>query len=136
MTTWSRSRFFTVCETLYGSKGSKSSGLPVLTLQKAQALVQVSPIIIKVACFFDQHSPRFGQLASSQTVTTLPFLIISFVTSKFFELDNLDLIHFGFGKTDVSLLLIFSGCLIFVKSILLSKKITINYLEFKRNIKC
>ena len=97
--------------------------------------MQVSPIIIKVACFFDQHSPKFGQLASSHTVTTLPFLIISFVVSKVFELGNLDLIHFGFGKIDVSLFFTFSGCLTFVKSILLSKSKIINYLMLKRNIK-
>ena len=38
------------------------------TLQKAQARVQVSPMIMKVACFFSQHSPILGQPASSQTV--------------------------------------------------------------------
>ena len=43
--------------------------MPVLTLQKAQARVQVSPMIMKVACFLSQHSPMFGQPASSQTVT-------------------------------------------------------------------
>ncbi len=43
-------------------------GSPVLTLQKAQARVQVSPMIMKVACFFSQHSPMLGQPASSQTV--------------------------------------------------------------------
>ena len=46
-------------------------GSPVLTLQKAQARVQVSPMIMKVACFFSQHSPILGQPASSQTVTSL-----------------------------------------------------------------
>ena len=43
-------------------------GSPVLTLQNAQARVQVSPMIMKVACFFSQHSPILGQPASSQTV--------------------------------------------------------------------
>ena len=43
--------------------------MPVLTLQKAQARVQVSPMIMKVACFLSQHSPIFGQPASSHTVT-------------------------------------------------------------------
>ena len=43
-------------------------GLPVATLQKAQARVQVSPRIMKVACFCFQHSPMFGQAASSHTV--------------------------------------------------------------------
>ena len=45
-------------------KISKPEGFPVLTSQKAQALVQVSPMIIKVACFLLQHSVIFGQLAS------------------------------------------------------------------------
>jgi hypothetical protein len=39
-------------------------------LQKAQARVQVSPMIIMVACFWVQHSPMLGQPASSQTVTS------------------------------------------------------------------
>ena len=47
-----------------GSKISRSVGLPVLTSQNAQALVHVSPIIIKVACFLLQHSVIFGQFAS------------------------------------------------------------------------
>ena len=44
------------------------AGQAGLTLQKAQARVQVSPMIMKVACFFSQHSPILGQPASSQTV--------------------------------------------------------------------
>ena len=47
----------------------RSCGKPVRTLQKAQARVQVSPMIMKVACFFSQHSPMLGQPASSHTVT-------------------------------------------------------------------
>src|SRR5262249_32696006 len=43
-------------------------GRPVRTLQKAQARVQVSPMIMKVACFLSQHSPILGQPASSHTV--------------------------------------------------------------------
>jgi hypothetical protein len=45
-------------------------GRPVRTLQKAQARVHTSPMIMKVACFLDQHSPIFGQPASSHTVTS------------------------------------------------------------------
>jgi len=45
--------------------------LPVATLQKAQARVQTEPRIITVACFFFQHSPMFGQDASSHTVARL-----------------------------------------------------------------
>jgi hypothetical protein len=54
--------------TRLGSSLSTVPGRPVLTLQNEQARVQVSPIIIMVACFFDQHSPIFGHEASSQTV--------------------------------------------------------------------
>ena len=52
-----------------GLIGSSGPGRPVFTLQKAQARVQVSPMIMKVACFFSQHSPILGQPASSHTVT-------------------------------------------------------------------
>ena len=58
----------TASATLSGSCGSSRSGRPVATLQKAQARVQMSPRIMKVACFCFQHSPMFGQAASSQTV--------------------------------------------------------------------
>jgi galactokinase len=57
--------------TCSGSSGSTARGIPVLTLQKAQARVQVSPRIITVACFLVQHSPIFGQAASSHTVARL-----------------------------------------------------------------
>jgi hypothetical protein len=40
----------------------------VATLQKVQARVQTCPRIIIVACFSFQHSPIFGQAASSHTV--------------------------------------------------------------------
>ena len=43
-------------------------GLPVLTEQKRQPRVQVSPRIITVAVPCPQHSKMFGQPASSQTV--------------------------------------------------------------------
>ena len=64
---------------LIGSKISKSIGFPVFTSQNAQALVHVSPIIIKVACFLLQHSVMFGQFASWQTVTKLFLLTTCFV---------------------------------------------------------
>ena len=53
---------------MFGLLRSSAPGKPVFTLQKAQARVQVSPMIMKVACFFSQHSPMFGQPASSHTV--------------------------------------------------------------------
>ena len=37
-------------------------------------------MIMKVACFFDQHSPILGQPASSQTVTSPFSRTISFVS--------------------------------------------------------
>ena len=60
----------TASATRAGSVGSSGSGLPVLTLQKAQARVQISPMIIMVAWLWLQHSPMFGQAASSQTVVS------------------------------------------------------------------
>ncbi len=41
-------------------RASSGPGIPVRTLQKAQARVQVSPMIIMVACACSQHSPIFG----------------------------------------------------------------------------
>ena len=46
------------------------SGRPVAILQKVQPRVQISPMIIMVAWPWPQHSPTFGQPASSQTVTS------------------------------------------------------------------
>ena len=54
-----------------------------MTLQKAHDLVQVSPMTMIVACFFAQHSPMFGQAASSQTVFRLAFLIFLRISRKF-----------------------------------------------------
>ena len=54
-----------------GSCGSSGRGMPVRTLQKAQARVHVSPMIMKVACRLLQHSPMLGQPASSHTVVRL-----------------------------------------------------------------
>ena len=70
ITTWRRPSVATACATRAGSPASSASGWPVRTLQNEQARVQVSPMIIIVACFCDQHSPMFGQAASSQTVTS------------------------------------------------------------------
>lgn len=59
-----------------GSSSAGSAGVrEVFTLQKRQARVHVSPstIIVAVAVPFllDQHSPMFGQRASSHTVASL-----------------------------------------------------------------
>jgi hypothetical protein len=68
--------------TCSGSSGSTGRGIPVLTLQKAQARVQVSPRIITVACFLVQHSPIFGHAASSHTVARLSRRISFLVSEK------------------------------------------------------
>ena len=68
MTTCFRPILATASATRCGSVGSSASGRPVFTLQKAQARVQVSPMIIMVAWRIDQHSPMLGQDASSHTV--------------------------------------------------------------------
>ncbi len=68
-TTCLRPMWATASATRWGSVGSSGSGRPVATLQKAQARVQTSPMIMKVACLTDQHSPMLGQAASSHTVT-------------------------------------------------------------------
>ena len=69
MTTCFNPIFATASATRAGSVGSRGSGRPVATLQKAQARVQISPMIIMVAWDWVQHSPILGQAASSQTVT-------------------------------------------------------------------
>jgi hypothetical protein len=51
-----------------GSARSSSFGLPCATAQYAHARVQTSPRIMKVAVPWCQHSPMFGQRASSHTV--------------------------------------------------------------------
>ena len=68
---------------LGSSASSHPLGLPVLTEQNWHALVQVSPITINVAVPLDQHSERFGHLASSQTVLNCRLLTLDFINSKF-----------------------------------------------------
>ena len=81
MTTWARPRVLTVAATRSGSSVSSASGSPVRTLQKAQARVQVPPMIIMVAWRLLQHSPILGQAASSQTVCSLPARTMSRVAA-------------------------------------------------------
>ena len=65
-------------------------------LQKVQPRVQMSPIIIIVACPWLQHSPTLGHPASSQTVTN-PFSLIKFFVFKYSLLVGaLTLIQLGF----------------------------------------
>ena len=68
-----------------GSSGSFQVGLPVLTLQKPQRRVQVSPRIMNVAVPRSQQSPMFGQAASWQTVCR-PSSAIVFDSSRYFAL--------------------------------------------------
>ena len=53
-----------------GSLGSSATGWLVSTRQKPHARVHDAPLIMKVAVPSAQHSDRFGQPASSQTVTS------------------------------------------------------------------
>ena len=69
--------------TRIGSAMSTVPGQPVLTLQYEHALVHVSPKIMNVAVPRSQHSPMFGQAASSQTVFRLAFLIFLRISRKF-----------------------------------------------------
>ncbi len=69
--------------TRIGSAMSTVPGQPVLTLQYEHALVHVSPKIMNVAVPLSQHSPIFGQAASSQTVFRLAFLIFLRILRKF-----------------------------------------------------
>src|SRR5699024_12399546 len=69
ITTCFKPSTFTESATRSGSPQSNSFGNPVLTAQKRQPRVHVSPRIIKVAvCLSLLHSCKFGQRASSQTV--------------------------------------------------------------------
>ena len=67
-TTWASPISATVRPTRSGSPQSSHSGRPCATAQNPQRRVQTSPRIMKVAVRSSQHSPMFGQRASSQTV--------------------------------------------------------------------
>ena len=68
-TAWSSPIRSTASATRSGSEWSTSSGRRVSTRQKPHARVQRSPSTMNVAVPSAQHSLRFGQPASSQTVT-------------------------------------------------------------------
>ena len=76
-------------------------GTPVLTSQKAHALVQVSPIIINVAVPLPKHSFKLGHDASSQTVYSLFFLNLDFSCATLSEFEALIRIQLGFLNTSV-----------------------------------
>ena len=56
-------------------------------------------MIMKVACFFAQHSPMFGQPASSQTVTSLWSLTIFCVAAHSGEPGAVTRIQSGLRST-------------------------------------
>ena len=60
----------TASATRCGSPGSSATGWLVSTRQKPHARVHDVPLIMKVAVPSAQHSDRFGQPASSQTVVS------------------------------------------------------------------
>ena len=75
-TAYFRPIFFTDWATRSGSSGSLWVGLPVVTLQKPQRRVHVSPRIMNVAVPRCQQSPMLGQAASAQTVFSPSSLIM------------------------------------------------------------
>ena len=87
--------------TRIGSAMSTVPGQPVLTLQYEHALVHVSPKIMNVAVPLSQHSPIFGQAASSQTVFRLAFLIFLRISRKFFPPGALTLNQSGNFRSTV-----------------------------------
>ena len=72
--------------------------------------MQVSPMIMKVACFFSQHSPMLGQPASSQTVTRPFSRTIRCVSAHLGEPGALTRIQSGFRARGWSGRCAFSGC--------------------------
>ena len=95
MTAWRRPIRATWRATRAGSSGSFQVGLPVLTWQKPQRRVQVSPRIMKVAVPRSQQSPMFGQAASWQTVCRLSSAILAF-SSRYFGPPGMGTLnHFG-----------------------------------------
>ncbi len=111
MTTWARPSLATASATLSGSAASSGPGSPVATLQKAQARVQVCPMIIMVAWRSVQHSPMLGQAASSHTVARPCSRRMRRVSAYWPLSEGMRArIHGGFRSTGVSGLSAFSGC--------------------------
>src|SRR4029077_14410146 len=84
-------------------------GRPVLTLQKAQARVHTSPMIIMVACRASQHSPMLGQPASTHTVWRPWSRTIRRVSAYALEPGALTRIQSGLRSAAVSCRCAFSG---------------------------
>src|SRR3954470_20512281 len=95
MTAWRRPMRATWRATRAGSSGSFQVGLPVLTWQKPQRRVHVSPRIMKVAVPRSQHSPMFGQAASWHTVCRLSSAILA-LSSRYIGPPGMGTLnHFG-----------------------------------------
>ena len=109
ITTCLKPSLATAIATLVGSKGSSAPGLPVATLQKLQARVQISPMIIMVAWPLAQHSPMLGQAASSQTVCSELSRTILRVAWYSLEVGAFTRIQGGLRLTSWSGLCAFSG---------------------------
>jgi hypothetical protein len=86
--------------TFSGSSQSTESGLPVLTPQNPQDLVQIFPKIMKVAVPSPQHSPILGQLPEEQIVFNLYLSTSDLKFEYFFPTGNFTLIQFGFFLKD------------------------------------
>ena len=69
-TAWARPMPATASATRAGSSSAGANGLRVSTRQKPHARVHRSPSTMNVAVPSAQHSLRFGQPASSHTVTS------------------------------------------------------------------
>src|SRR5581483_9023889 len=80
---------------LTGSLTSSGLGRPCATLQNGQRRVQMSPMIMNVAVPWPKHSPRFGQLASSQTVCRLFARKAALIRATSGVADDLARIHDG-----------------------------------------
>ena len=109
ITTCLRPSIRTMSARLSGSCGLTAPGLPVATLQKAQARVQMSPRIITVACLRAQHSPILGQAASSQTVCSLRSRMTRCVSPYPGEVGAFTLIQAGLRGDGLSGRCCFSG---------------------------
>src|SRR2546425_1090533 len=86
----------TASATRCGSSSSSANGFAVATAQNPHARVQRSPAIMNVAVPWLQHSHRFGQCASSQTVCSRRSEMSAFVEKNTGLDGSRTLIHSGF----------------------------------------
>src|SRR3989338_6835973 len=124
-----------------GSSGSKGSGRPCATSQKAQRRVHLSPMIMKVAVPLLKHSFKFGQEASSHTVCNLFSRNIFFKSSTFEEEETRMRIQSGLrrgGAEDVAIrtgiFASFSAPRSFPASILFMHRFSENFRNKRNNV--